>query len=254
MRVAKARDGVLSRLHSDHLHSATILTDAAGAELRRLAYRAFGEEAENVGSGSAPKYSYTGKELDNSGLMYYGARYYDPTLSRFITADTVYDAGPQGLNRYSYALNNPIRYNDPSGHQVESQRYFHESSYDFLPYAGEVDSGNAVVDHAGALVGGMYNFGAGVANALLGGATAGEDLVEAGYNAGTEAVLGRKGFTGEGFEGDWFALESSGLPVGASLAQGLKHSAPLLKGKLTELGKSLGNVGLIECGSRKLKE
>ena len=45
--------------------------------------------------------------------MYYGARYYDPALSRFITADTVYDAGPQGLNRYSYALNNPIIYNDP---------------------------------------------------------------------------------------------------------------------------------------------
>ena len=32
--------------------------------------------------------------------MYYGARYYDPALARFITADTVYDAGPQGLNRY----------------------------------------------------------------------------------------------------------------------------------------------------------
>ncbi len=48
--------------------------------------------------------------------MYYGARYYDPALSRFITPDTVYDRGPQGLNRYSYALNNPIRYHDPSGH------------------------------------------------------------------------------------------------------------------------------------------
>ncbi|MCP4403297.1 MAG: RHS repeat-associated core domain-containing protein, partial [bacterium] len=98
------------------LHSATILTAAAGAELRRLAYRAFGEEAENIGSGSAPKYSYTGKERDSSSLMYYGARYYDPALSRFITPDTPYDRGPQGLNRYSYALNNPIRYNDPSGH------------------------------------------------------------------------------------------------------------------------------------------
>ncbi|MCP4401648.1 MAG: RHS repeat-associated core domain-containing protein, partial [bacterium] len=104
--------------HSDHLHSATILTDAAGAELRRLAYRAFGEDAENIGSGSEPKYSYTGKERDSSGLMYYGARYYDPALSRFITADTIYDRGPQGLNRYSYALNNPILYRDPSGHGV----------------------------------------------------------------------------------------------------------------------------------------
>ncbi|MCP4401300.1 MAG: hypothetical protein GY801_28880, partial [bacterium] len=85
LRVAKFRNGVLNWIHSDHLHSATILTAAAGAELRRLAYRAFGEEAENIGSGSAPKYSYTGKERDSSSLMYYGARYYDPALSRFIT-------------------------------------------------------------------------------------------------------------------------------------------------------------------------
>ncbi|MCP4396239.1 MAG: RHS repeat-associated core domain-containing protein, partial [bacterium] len=89
-------------IHSDHLHSATILTDAAGAELRRLAYRAFGEDAENVGSGNEPKYSYTGKERDATGLMYYGARYYDPALSRFISPDTLYDRGPQGLNHYSY--------------------------------------------------------------------------------------------------------------------------------------------------------
>ncbi|GAK52393.1 hypothetical protein U14_03644 [Candidatus Moduliflexus flocculans] len=38
--------------------------------------------------------------------MYYGARYYDPALARFITPDTVDDAGTQGLNRYAYALNN----------------------------------------------------------------------------------------------------------------------------------------------------
>ncbi len=49
-------------------------------------------------------------------LYYYGARYYDADLSRFIMPDTIYDAGPQGLNRYSYALNNPLRYLDPTGH------------------------------------------------------------------------------------------------------------------------------------------
>ena len=118
LRVAKATDGELTWIHSDHLHSATILTDADGTEIRRLAYAAFGEELENTGSGTEAKYSYTGKERDQSGLLYYGARYYDPALARFITADTVYDAGPQGLNRYSYALNNPILYRDPSGHYV----------------------------------------------------------------------------------------------------------------------------------------
>ncbi|MCP4369623.1 MAG: RHS repeat-associated core domain-containing protein, partial [Deltaproteobacteria bacterium] len=120
MRVAQARkvgdaDWPFTWNHADHLRSATRLTDSDGAEVRRLAYAAFGEEAENSGPGDAPTYTYTGKEQDASGLMYYGARYYDPALARFITADTVYDVGPQGLNRYSYALNNPIKYNDPDG-------------------------------------------------------------------------------------------------------------------------------------------
>jgi len=50
--------------------------------------------------------------------MYYGARYYDATLGRFVSADTlVPSAGnPQSLNRYAYVLNNPVRYTDPSGH------------------------------------------------------------------------------------------------------------------------------------------
>jgi len=54
----------------------------------------------------------------SAGLMYYGARYYDPTLGRFVSADTlVPNAGnPQSLNRYAYVLNNPVKYADPSGH------------------------------------------------------------------------------------------------------------------------------------------
>jgi RHS repeat-associated protein len=53
-----------------------------------------------------------------SGLYYYGARYYDPWLGRFITADgsdavSMFD--PQTLNRYSYALNNPTTFTDPDG-------------------------------------------------------------------------------------------------------------------------------------------
>jgi RHS repeat-associated protein len=59
--------------------------------------------------------------LDNTGLYYYGARYYDPTIGRFISPDTVVQnyGAPQTLNRYSYALNNPLRYADPTGHSNE---------------------------------------------------------------------------------------------------------------------------------------
>ena len=103
-------------IHSDHLQSATALTDKHGQALRRLAYRAYGEETLNAGAGAAPRRTYTGQEHDDTGLYYYGARYDDPALASFITPDTVYDSGTQGLNRYSYALNNPIIYRDPTGH------------------------------------------------------------------------------------------------------------------------------------------
>ncbi|GAK52389.1 hypothetical protein U14_03640 [Candidatus Moduliflexus flocculans] len=125
LRVAQARKAGSAAygwtwIHSDHLGSSTVLADKDGNAVRRLAYKAFGEEIVNSGSGEKPPYTYTGKELDSTGLMYYGARYYDPALARFITPDTVYDQGTQGLNRYSYALNNPLKYTDPSGHTVES--------------------------------------------------------------------------------------------------------------------------------------
>jgi len=53
-------------------------------------------------------------------LYDYGARFYDPLLGRFISADTVVPGAgnPQALNRYAYVLNNPLRYTDPSGHWI----------------------------------------------------------------------------------------------------------------------------------------
>ena len=63
---------------------------------------------------------FTGQRLDETGLYYYNARYYDPTIGRFISADTVVPnpGNPQCFNRYSYCLNNPLKYVDPSGQEV----------------------------------------------------------------------------------------------------------------------------------------
>jgi RHS repeat-associated protein len=59
----------------------------------------------------------TGQRLDGTGLCYYNARYYDPTIGRFISPDTVVPspADPQCFNRYSYCSNNPLKYIDPTG-------------------------------------------------------------------------------------------------------------------------------------------
>jgi hypothetical protein len=55
-------------------------------------------------------------------LYNYKARYYSPTLGRFLSADSLTPGGPEGLNRYSYANNSPINFNDPSGHCVQNDR------------------------------------------------------------------------------------------------------------------------------------
>ena len=87
--------------------------------------------------------NYTGQRYDDTGLLFYNARYYDPAIGRFISADTIVPgsgpltvspsdavaqemwakrgggtANPQELNRYSYGLNNPVKYTDPTGHCI----------------------------------------------------------------------------------------------------------------------------------------
>jgi len=61
---------------------------------------------------------FTGQREDATiGLYFYNARYLDPQLGRFTQADTIVPepGNPQALNRYSYVLNNPVRYTDPTG-------------------------------------------------------------------------------------------------------------------------------------------
>jgi RHS repeat-associated protein len=67
-------------------------------------------------------YGYTGQRNEAGlGLMDYNARYYDPALGRFVSADTIVPdtENPQNWNRYAYAGNNPVLYVDPTGHMVE---------------------------------------------------------------------------------------------------------------------------------------
>ncbi|MDY7077419.1 MAG: RHS repeat-associated core domain-containing protein [Chloroflexota bacterium] len=68
-------------------------------------------------------YPYGGQRNEAGiGLMDYNARFYDPFLGRFISADTIVPepGNPQSLNRYSYVLGNPLKYRDPSGHWADT--------------------------------------------------------------------------------------------------------------------------------------
>jgi len=66
-------------------------------------------------------YTFTGQRLDaGTGLYLMGARWYDPRIGRWISADTLVPepGNPQALNRYAYVRNNPLRYTDPTGHYI----------------------------------------------------------------------------------------------------------------------------------------
>jgi RHS repeat-associated protein len=64
---------------------------------------------------------FTGQRLDSTGLYYYNARYYDTEIGKFISPDSIIPNyfNPQFLNRYSYCLNNPLKYTDSTGHFLD---------------------------------------------------------------------------------------------------------------------------------------
>ena len=152
MLVALKEGTELRYIHQDHLTGTALTTSTNGTSLGTIKYYPFG--GTRLGDVPTDK-KFTGQRLDEgTGLYYYGARYYDPAIGRFISADSFvqWSAGfdvvstqltinaipqglgtalayngnypkstfqapenPQTLNRYSYVLNNPLTYNDPYG-------------------------------------------------------------------------------------------------------------------------------------------
>jgi RHS repeat-associated protein len=114
--------------HPDHLGSSSYVTDAGGALYQHLEYFPFGEtwiqEATNT---QRTPYLFTAKELDEeTGLYYFGARYYDPRAQVWQSPDPILgsylDGVPNGgvhkagnLAFYTYAYNNPVVLTDPDG-------------------------------------------------------------------------------------------------------------------------------------------
>jgi RHS repeat-associated protein len=94
----------------DHLGSRRVVINSAGTVVDKFSYSEWGVGVQDSGS-DIDLLSFTGKEYDDSGLIYFNARYYDPTTGRFLTEDP----SRQGSNWYAYCGNNPINMTDPDG-------------------------------------------------------------------------------------------------------------------------------------------
>ena len=162
--------------HSDHLGSASLISDYKGDEYQRIEYTPYGEtwveKTQNTGLEYLP-YKFTAKELDEeTGLYYYGARYLNPKYSMWISCDPALgEYIPQGpindeirknnqnlpgmggifnhinSNLYHYAGNNPIRYTDPDGEMINL-------------------AAGAIAFVGGAAIGALVNYGTQVSNNL----------------------------------------------------------------------------------------
>ena len=100
--------------HPDHLGSSSYMTDREGRITQHTEYIAFGEVLfEEHSTSKTIPYLFNGKELDTeTGLYYYGARYYDPKVSIFLNVDPLAE---KTHDPYGYVWNNPMKFLDPDG-------------------------------------------------------------------------------------------------------------------------------------------
>jgi len=109
--------------HSDHLGSSSLITDASGAIVQHLEYVPFGEtfidERRSQSSWTTP-YLFSGKERDEeTGLLYFGARYQDSKYGIWYSVDPLGEKYPN-ISSYVYCADNPVIYIDPDGRQTVS--------------------------------------------------------------------------------------------------------------------------------------
>jgi RHS repeat-associated protein len=108
-------------LLDDALGSVRGLTDLGGSLIGTADYDIFGQV--RASSGASSVFGFTGEQFDaETGFTFLRARYLDPRLGRFLSADSIQPNAPgtQGYNLYTYVANNPTTWVDPSGHFAQA--------------------------------------------------------------------------------------------------------------------------------------
>ncbi|HEY0924141.1 toxin TcdB middle/N-terminal domain-containing protein [Rheinheimera pacifica] len=226
-------------LHKDGQGSTTSITNASGALLQQFIYDPWGKQYSvntnsvfNTYSNPGTSKGYTGHNMVNDfEVIHMGGRIYNPILGRFMQADPFIQAPSnlQNYNRYSYVLNNPMSYTDPSG-------YFFKSIGKFVKKYWRVIAA-AVVTYvtAGAASGWAASWGfaagtmgnavvAGAMTGVIGGAIATGNLRGALAGALTGAVFGAIGHQIHGAEGTANAWSTGEQMLAHGIAGGVMSS------------------------------
>ncbi len=101
-------------IHPDHLGSSSVLTDSRLKITNWYEYMPYGESLMELSNRDYDNpYKFNGKEMDSqTGLYYYGARYYDPQRSFWLSVDPLVEIT---MSPYAYTWNDPVNYTDPTG-------------------------------------------------------------------------------------------------------------------------------------------
>lgn len=130
LKILEKNEYKTTYFHNDFVGSLAFTTDENGIKGNEILYLPFGEYNKNIyGQGF-----FTGKEQDDSGLYYYGARYYNPQIGRFTQVDPVLD---EKTSSYNYVNNNPFKYNDPDGREKKDARAVQTSPPELIFYGSD---------------------------------------------------------------------------------------------------------------------
>ncbi|HUZ96501.1 MAG TPA: RHS repeat-associated core domain-containing protein [Edaphobacter sp.] len=236
--------------HSDQLSSTRLLTDSGGNVVSSYEFYPFGQGPQPSGQNH---YLYTGKERDaESGNDYFGARYFGSSMGRFLSPDPfipfnlkkdqfqAWIANPQHWNKYAYALNNPLKYTDPTG-MTETIYYFLNSNLtqaqrDFInKHLGQIE--NAIADklHKAGIKDVVFKDGSQLSASEI-------HHMDLQHPEG----VARLNFANQGY-GGWNSTSANGGTMGnvsAVLMGNFDGGHPLA----SDLIQALGNVGAHELG------
>jgi RHS repeat-associated protein len=220
-------NGITEYYHTDHLGTVRVITGSTGMPLdlngssggHDMVFTAFGEIVVGVSDGGSDRYGYVGahgyQAHDEMPFLHVGARYYDPSIGRFLQRDPIGIRG--GLNVYAYVGGAPTALLDPMG----------------TSFLGAIIGG--VV---GGVVGAVTGGGVGAVTGAIAGAVAGANASNNGQAAALGAVSGLGGGLGAGM-----AAGSIGIGAGVVAGGVLGGVSAGISGGNVAVGVAVGGVG-----------